>query len=72
MCVVSEELARGYIGVGSLATRTEIASELILNDGTDTQKDFWLPKISKGETIPAACFTEPDTGSDLGSISLKQ
>ena len=71
MCVVSEELARGYIGVGSLATRTEIASELILNDGTETQKDFWLPKISKGETIPAACFTEPDTGSDLGSITTK-
>ena len=71
MCVVSEELARGYIGVGSLATRTEIASELILNDGTDTQKDFWLPKISKGETIPAACFTEPDSGSDLGSITTK-
>ena len=71
MCVVSEELARGYIGVGSLATRTEIASELILNDGTDTQKDFWLPKISKGETIPAACFTEPDSGSDLGSITTR-
>ena len=71
MCVVSEELARGYIGVGSLATRTEIASELILNDGTETQKDFWLPKISKGETIPAACFTEPDTGSDLGSITTR-
>jgi (2S)-methylsuccinyl-CoA dehydrogenase len=71
MCVVSEELARGYIGVGSLATRTEIASELILNDGTDTQKDFWLPKISRGETIPAACFTEPDSGSDLGSITTK-
>ena len=71
MCVVSEELARGYIGVGSLATRTEIASELILNDGTDTQKDFWLPKISQGETIPAACFTEPDSGSDLGSITTK-
>ena len=71
MCVVSEELARGYIGVGSLATRTEIASELILNDGTETQKDFWLPKISKGETIPAACFTEPDSGSDLGSITTK-
>ena len=71
MCVVSEELARGYIGVGSLATRTEIASELILNNGTETQKDFWLPKISKGETIPAACFTEPDSGSDLGSITTK-
>ncbi len=71
MCVVSEELARGYIGIGSLATRTEIASELILNDGTDFQKEFWLPKISNGETIPAASFTEPDSGSDLGSITTK-
>ena len=71
MCVVSEELSRGFIGVGSLATRTEIASELILSDGTETQKDFWLPKISNGETIPAACFTEPDSGSDLGSITTK-
>ena len=71
MCVVSEELARGYIGVGSLATRTEIASELILNDGTNFQKKLWLSKISSGECIPAACFTEPDTGSDLGSITTK-
>ena len=71
MCVVSEELARGYIGVGSLATRTEIASELIINDGTKAQKDLWLPKIANGETIPAACFTEPDCGSDLGSIKTK-
>ena len=71
MCVVSEELARGYIGVGSVATRTEIASELILNDGTENQKNFWLPKISSGDAIPAACFTEPDSGSDLGSIVTK-
>src|SRR6185436_17845088 len=35
MCVVSEELSRGYIGVGSLGTRSEIAAELILGGGTD-------------------------------------
>src|SRR5262249_54591656 len=33
MCVVSEELSRGYIGVGSLGTRSEIAAELILGSG---------------------------------------
>ncbi len=38
MCVVSEELSRGYIGVGSLGTRSEIAAELILGSGTDEQK----------------------------------
>ncbi len=69
MCVVSEELSRGYIGIGSLGTRTEIASELIINEGTEDQKKKLLPKIASGELIPAAVFTEPDSGSDLGSIT---
>ncbi len=71
MCVVSEELSRGYIGVGSLATRTEIASELILCGGSDTQKEEWLPRISNGEIIPTAVFTEPNVGSDLGSLQTR-
>ena len=71
MCVVSEELSRGYIGVGSLATRTDIASELILCGGTDTQKEEWLPKIANGDIIPTAVFTEPNVGSDLGSLKTR-
>ncbi len=71
MCVVSEELSRGYIGVGSLATRTEIAAELILCGGTDRQKREWLPRIASGEIMPTAVFTEPNTGSDLGSLRTK-
>jgi (2S)-methylsuccinyl-CoA dehydrogenase len=67
MCVVSEELSRGYIGVGSLGTRSEIAAELILAGGTEDQKQtHWLPKIASGEILPTAVFTEPNTGSDLG------
>ncbi|AUW57136.1 acyl-CoA dehydrogenase [Sphingobium sp. SCG-1] len=68
MCVVSEELSRGWIGVGSLGTRSEIAAELILTGGTDEQRAHFLPKISSGEILPTAVFTEPDTGSDLGSL----
>ncbi|HET6491403.1 MAG TPA: acyl-CoA dehydrogenase family protein [Burkholderiales bacterium] len=71
MCVVSEELARGYIGVGSLGTRSEIAAELILGSGTDAQKAKWLPKIASGEVLPTAVFTEPNTGSDLASIKTR-
>jgi (2S)-methylsuccinyl-CoA dehydrogenase len=71
MVVVSEELSRGYIGVGSLATRSEIAAELILCGGTDAQKAQWLPKLASGETLPTAVFTEPDTGSDLGSLRTR-
>ncbi|MBY6084456.1 acyl-CoA dehydrogenase family protein [Ruegeria arenilitoris] len=71
MCVVSEELSRGYIGVGSLGTRSEIAAELIIAGGTDDQKAQWLPKIASAEILPTAVFTEPNTGSDLGSLRTR-
>ncbi|MEM0922760.1 MAG: acyl-CoA dehydrogenase family protein [Pseudomonadota bacterium] len=71
MCVVSEELSRGYIGVGSLGTRSEIAAELILCGGTDAQKTEWLPKLASGEILPTAVFTEPNTGSDLGALKTR-
>ncbi len=71
MCVVSEELSRGYIGVGSLGTRSEIAAELILAGGTDDQKANWLPKLASAEILPTAVFTEPNTGSDLGSLRTR-
>ena len=71
MCVVSEELSRAYIGVGSLATRSEIAAELILAGGTDDQKEKWLPLIASGEILPTAVFTEPNTGSDLAQLRTR-
>ena len=71
MCVVSEELSRGYIGVGSLGTRSEIAAELILIGGTEEQKQKWLPGISSAEILPTAVFTEPNTGSDLGALRTR-
>ena len=71
MCVVSEELSRGYIGVGSLGTRSEIAAELILNGGTEAQKEAWLPRIATGEILPTAVFTEPNIGSDLASLKTR-
>lgn len=71
MVVVSEELSRGYIGVGSLATRSEIAAELIICGGTEDQKNHWLPKIASAQTLPTAVFTEPNTGSDLGALRTR-
>ncbi|HEY4775162.1 MAG TPA: acyl-CoA dehydrogenase family protein [Xanthobacteraceae bacterium] len=71
MCVVSEELSRGYIGVGSLGTRSEIAAELILGSGTEEQKRKWLPRIAAGEVLPTAVFTEPNTGSDLAALKTR-
>ncbi len=71
MCVVSEELSRGYIGVGSLGTRSEIAAELIMGGGTEEQKRKWLPKLASGEVLPTAVFTEPNTGSDLAALKTR-
>ncbi|MFN3213486.1 MAG: acyl-CoA dehydrogenase family protein [Henriciella sp.] len=71
MCVVSEELSRGYIGTGSLGTRSEIAAELILIGGTNAQKEKYLPVIASGEILPTAVFTEPNTGSDPGALRTR-
>ncbi len=71
MCVVTEELTRGYIGVGSIGTRSEIAADLILRGGTEAQKRQWLPRIASGACLPTAVFTEPDHGSDLAGIRTR-
>ena len=71
MCLVTEELSRGWIGAGSLGTRSEIAGELIVLGGTEAQKAHWLPRIASGEILPTAVFTEPDVGSDLGSLTTR-
>ena len=71
MCIVTEELSRGWIGAGSLGTRSEIAGELIASGGTEAQKAEWLPRIASGEVLPTAVFTEPDVGSDLGSLGTR-
>jgi (2S)-methylsuccinyl-CoA dehydrogenase len=71
MCVVTEALSRGYIGTGSLGTRSEIAAELLLTHGTDDQKARFLPGIVSGAIIPTAVFTEPEAGSDLGSLRTR-
>lgn len=71
MCVVTEELSRAWIAAGSLGTRSEIAGELISLAGTEAQKAQWLPKIASGEVLPTAVFTEPNTGSDLGSVRTR-
>jgi (2S)-methylsuccinyl-CoA dehydrogenase len=71
MCVATEELSGGWIAAGSLGTRSEIAAELISRNGTPEQQQRWLPKIAAGEVLPTAVFTEPNSGSDLGSVQTR-
>ncbi len=71
MAIVSEELSRAHLGVGSLGTRSEIAGELIRLGGTAAQKARWLPGIASGAVLPTAVFTEPAAGSDLASLRTR-
>ena len=71
MCLVSEELSRGWICAGSLGTRSEIAGELIGENGTEEQKAKFLPRLADGSILPTAVFTEPDVGSDLASVRTR-
>ena len=72
MIVVTEELSRGSLGAaGSLITRPEIAARALLAGGTESQQQYWLPKLASGETLCAISITEPNTGSDVAAVSLK-
>ncbi|MCH8029193.1 MAG: acyl-CoA dehydrogenase family protein [Candidatus Dadabacteria bacterium] len=71
MAIVAEELSRGWLSVGSVMTRSIITGTLLLAHGTDEQKQRWLPGIARGEIMTAAAFTEPDSGSDTGSMKLR-
>ncbi len=71
MCATTEELSAAHLATGSLATRSEIAAELIGGAGTDAQRRRWLPAIADGSCLPTAVFTEPDTGSDLANLRTR-
>ena len=67
-CVVAEELHRSGVSGFSLSVHSDITAPYIVRFGTEEQKQRWLPKICRGETIMAIAMTEPGTGSDLKSI----
>lgn len=71
MAIVTEELSRGWLSVGSVMTRMIITGSLLWQAGTEEQKKRFLPKIATGELLTAAAFTEPDVGSDTGSMKCR-
>ncbi|MBI3185942.1 MAG: acyl-CoA dehydrogenase family protein [Myxococcales bacterium] len=71
MAIVTEELSRAWLSVGSVMTRMIIAGKLIEAHGTAEQKTRFLPGICSGELLAAAAFTEPDAGSDAAAIKTR-
>ncbi|MEO0558485.1 MAG: acyl-CoA dehydrogenase, partial [Bacteroidota bacterium] len=57
------------LGITVMVPNSLGPAELLSHFGTDTQKDYWLPKLATGEVIPSFALTEPGAGSDAGAIS---
>jgi alkylation response protein AidB-like acyl-CoA dehydrogenase len=67
--LILEEIAKGcYITAMAVLGEIGVQSKAIVAYGTDEQKNKYLPGIAKGDKILAICITEPDVGSDAGSM----
>ncbi len=67
--LVLEELARGDAGVGvTVAVHTSAVTLPILRFGTDEQRARFVPALARGESLGAFALTEPESGSDAGSL----
>jgi butyryl-CoA dehydrogenase len=71
LCIVVEELSRACPGVGVLFAVNALGSFPIIIGGTEEQKNKYLPRIAKGETLIAFCLSEKTAGSDAGSLKVR-
>ena len=67
-CIILEETTRAAEVAGPLSTTMIGGIHQILHDGTDKQKERWLPKIAAGELLGAITMTEPYAGSDIAGL----
>jgi (2S)-methylsuccinyl-CoA dehydrogenase len=71
MLIVTEELSRASLAVGSLSTRPEILVRALIRGGSEAQKQRWLPPIARGDVLVAVATTEPDYGSDVARVACR-
>ena len=69
--IAIEELAYGCASTALSLGAQHLGALPLLRGGSDEQKERWLPRIAKGDAIPAYCVTEPETGSDVASIRTR-
>jgi alkylation response protein AidB-like acyl-CoA dehydrogenase len=71
-CLAMEELGRADSSVrGIVSVSMGLVGKVILSHGTEEQKQRWLPGIASGTTLGCFGLTEPDTGSDAGSLKTR-
>ena len=69
VAIIIEELYAADPGVGGAVLGTAFGSEAIVAFGTEEQKEEYLPPLAEGEAIMGSAISEPDTGSDVSSVS---
>jgi len=68
--MVLEEIAAGDAGVAvALSVHNSIAAGMLMGQGTPEQRSRWLPPMARGEFFAAFALSEPDFGSDAGSMT---
>jgi alkylation response protein AidB-like acyl-CoA dehydrogenase len=68
-CLILEEVARADSAVRSiLAVQCTLVASTVNKWGNEAQKREWLPRLTSGEALGCFCLTEPDAGSDAGSL----
>jgi len=68
LCVVTEELSRGWLSVGSVIARNVLCGHILARAGTEAQKRRFLPGMATGALQSASAGTEPEAGSDAANI----
>jgi alkylation response protein AidB-like acyl-CoA dehydrogenase len=68
---VIEELAYGWMSLTGIVNTHTIAASLIMANGSDEQKQRWLPRLASGEVRGCLSLSEPDAGSDTRNISCR-
>jgi butyryl-CoA dehydrogenase len=71
VCLATEELSRGDLSVATTYAASGLGLIPILLAGSEEQKKKYLPQLASGEKLAAFGLTEPDAGSDVGSIRTR-
>jgi acyl-CoA dehydrogenase len=70
-CLAMEEMCRADSSLGLACMIGTFGSDLILLNGTEEQKNRYLPPLCRGDHISAAAFTEPKSGTDIKTVDTK-
>ena len=71
LALISEQLSRIDLGIGTVIITATFGSENIVMFGTEDQKKKYLPLLANGEAVSAGAYTEPDAGTDVAATRTK-